>query len=112
MVKYLPWETGSGAPDILFAGVGKERHRIAAFYTPGMFVDELGITSADDLANTKLASASPELLAVAKRLVTLIDNGFLRESGWEEMTLEEKVASKQQSIYNEAIAAIKKANGE
>ena len=65
----------------------------------------------DGLAMAELIAA-PELLATLRRVRTLIDGGYLRAPGWEELTLDEKAASKQQSVYDEIGAILRRIDGE
>jgi hypothetical protein len=65
----------------------------------------------DGKQNATLAASAPDLLAACKRAMLAIDTGFLREPNWEEMTLEQKRDSRQQSVYNDLAAAIARATG-
>jgi hypothetical protein len=70
-----------------------------------------GLVKDDIPGNAQLMAASPELLKLAERLVTLIDGGYLRDPEWETLTEYQKQNSKQQGIYDQAQAIIKKARG-
>jgi hypothetical protein len=68
-----------------------------------------------DAANAALivraVNSHDALVALAARLRTLIDNGLLRDPDWESLDLESKHRSPQQSIYDDARAALALAKG-
>lgn len=63
-------------------------------------------------ANARLIAAAPEMFAVLHRVRALIDNGYLRDPDWEWLTLDQKAASKQQSVYDQITALLRRIDDE
>lgn len=97
-----PWTLRSGA----FAGLGQQvlsgKDLVATVHSPVGRIDQ-------ESPNARLIAAAPDLLAACKRALLAIDTGYLRDPDWESMTLEQKRASRQQSVYNDLESAIAKA---
>ncbi len=60
-------------------------------------------------ANARLIACAPAMLATLRRVMNMIDNGVMRETGWEEMSLEAKAVSLQQSIVDQITTILKEA---